>query len=492
LTQRERREGAWATAAIAACVVFAAPAWSLIGAGFVKGRGAFDQLNYHEQVVRTFAEQLPRPDYSNYLSATTPGYHTLLALLARAGVEERWMLQAAGSAFALALLGLLAWGVGRAPGVRIAERGWERTALVFALVFPLATSMPVFYSGTWMLPDNAGWLGVLVIWLIALRPGFGMGSVVAGGAALAALVFFRQIHLWPLAMLLTWAWMSRVRDPDAEFGAPEEARALLADVPGSLGRAALVLAASIPALAVLWWFWRTWGGLTPPVFLERHVGINPVAPAFVLAVFGGCSLFFVPYLTGALGRLWTRQPWVLVVAVVVGLAFGLAFPTTRSYIEGRYSGLWEVAEKMPAPGGRSLLVVPLAVVGAVLMAAWFTALGRRDRWIMLAAMVAFVAAQCVSHKLWQRYTEPLVVMWLALAAARVRPGPGVSGWRVLGPVSLGLCLGALTAASLVAARPVHPRALVAPWETRAPELPGMAPRVREGPDRRDGGSDPGR
>ena len=119
--------------------------------------------------------------------------------------------------------------------------------------------------------------------------------------------------------------------------------------------------------------------------------------------------------------------------------------------------------------------MPLALLGAVMLAAWFVVLPRRDRWIMLAAIVAFTVAQCASFKLWQRYTEPMVLLWLALAAARVAParsGAG-EGWRIVGPVALALAMAAITAASLFTARPVQPRALLAPWEMTVPVLPGM-------------------
>lgn len=463
----------WLSLALAGVVLFVIPAWALIASGYVRDRGAFDQLNYHEQVVRTFAEQFPALDYSNYLSATTPGYHTLLAAAAHLGADSRWILQGLGSLFTVGLLALLAWGVA-APGS--GARDPSRTRL--ALLLPLIASMPVFYAGVWMLPDNAGWLGVLAVWLLALRPRFTPGTIVAGGLLLAALVFVRQIHLWPLAMLLAAAWLGSRSRPGEPFDFAADLRDLTADLPARLARVGVVLLAALPAVAVLVWFWRLWGGLTPPVFVERHVGGNPSAPAFVLALFGGLGLFFVPFVWGGLRLLWVRHWWLLLLALGLGLLLALAPETSRSYGEGRYSGLWEVARQVPAPADRSLLVAPLAVVGAVLVAAWFVALEQRDRWIMLAALVAFTAAQCASFKLWQRYSEPFVLLWLALAAARTAApltGAGQS-WRVIGPSLLALCLAAVTAASLATANPVRQRELVAPWEDEPPLLPGMVPR----------------
>lgn len=468
---RPRARRAWLPAACAALALLLVPSWALIGAGFVKGRGAFDQLNYHEQVVRTFAEQLPTPDFHDYLSATTPGYHTVLAVVARVISDERQVLQWFGSLFTVALVVLLAWGVRGPPNA--ASR---RASHPLVLVLPLAVSMAVFYSATWLLPDNAGWLGVLAVWLLALRPRFDAVTVVGGGLALGALILVRQIHLWPLAMLLTAAWIGSARDDEGPFDFAADARALLANIPASLGRVLLIAVAAVPAVAALLYFWLLWDRtLTPPVFDDRHVGGNLAAPAFVLAVFGPFSLCFLPFVLDGLRLLWVRHTWLLIIAIAAGLLIALTPETTRSYFEGRYSGLWEIVRHLPAPLGRSVLIVPLALLGSVMLAAWFVVLGRRDRWIMLAAMVAFTAAQCASFKLWQRYTEPMVLLWLALAAARVAParsGAG-EGWRIVGPVALALAMAAITAASLFTARPVQPRALLAPWEMTVPVLPGM-------------------
>ena len=43
---------------LAPLALFVVLAWPLILGGFVKGRGAHDQLNYHEQAIRRFAAEV--------------------------------------------------------------------------------------------------------------------------------------------------------------------------------------------------------------------------------------------------------------------------------------------------------------------------------------------------------------------------------------------------------------------------------------------------
>ena len=56
-----------------------------------------DQRKYHEPTILVFAEQWPRVDLVNYPSATSPGYHLVLAVVARYISHDLVVLQFAGS-----------------------------------------------------------------------------------------------------------------------------------------------------------------------------------------------------------------------------------------------------------------------------------------------------------------------------------------------------------------------------------------------------------
>ncbi len=434
--------------------VFALAAWGLIVSGNTRGRGAHDQVNFHLPAILRFAEEWPRLDYSDYLSATTPGYHTLLAAFARFVSDSPRALQFVGSLFTVALLVALG----------LACRRAGRAALL--LVMPAAASMYVFFSGVWLLPDNAGWLGVLAALLLALRGRVDAPTIVGGGVLLAGLVFVRQSHLWAAAALWAGAWLG-VRDAqDGEpFDAMGDARALLRDPALRVARTALAVAATVPAALVVLYFHRLWGGLTPPTFQERHTGGNAAAPAFILSLFGAFSLFYAGFLAPAAAEAVRKQRLLLALAIVGGLAAALLPETTYSTEAGRYSGLWNLVQKAPVVmGGRtSTLIVLLAPLGACAVLAWFVALPRRERWIMLVSVVAFTAAQMASYKLWQRYTEPLLLLLLPVLACRLRRaavGPrGVMAalWhlRLVGPASLALTLAFATAITVAAASPVR-------------------------------------
>ena len=179
-------------------------AWVLMGTGLalsgrITSRADYDQKLYHLAAIRQFAQQWPDFDFWHYMSATTPGYHLLMAAVMKFVSPSLMALQAVAIAIAGLLLGLLGCAVGR------------RTTPLLAAAFclPLLCNMYVVDSGAWLLPDDLGWVGVLAILLIALRPKLSVAWMLAGGVILLGLVFVRQSHLWAAAML----WASSLGSP---------------------------------------------------------------------------------------------------------------------------------------------------------------------------------------------------------------------------------------------------------------------------------------
>ncbi|MBA2566289.1 MAG: hypothetical protein H0V08_00600 [Thermoleophilaceae bacterium] len=106
-------------------------------------------------------------------------------------------------------------------------------------------------------------------------------------------------------------------------------------------------------------------------------------------------------------------------AAIVAALLSLLPPTSYNADDGRSTGVWEVAKRLPTLEDHSLLMVGLAGLGAAVIAAWMFALRRRDALIWLTAWVAFTVANSASEAAWQRYLEPFVLIMFALAASRL-------------------------------------------------------------------------
>src|SRR5215204_5263041 len=106
-TSAVRSNGAAAAACAAGLFVIAFTV--VLVTGLTNQRALFDQDVYHLRAIRTFAQQWPHPDFHDYASATTPGYHLLLALIDRYVSDSVVALRVAGATFTLGMLATLGW-----------------------------------------------------------------------------------------------------------------------------------------------------------------------------------------------------------------------------------------------------------------------------------------------------------------------------------------------------------------------------------------------
>jgi hypothetical protein len=449
-----------AAAGVAAAFLLAA--MPLILTQFERGRGRFDQINYHEPAILRFAEQLPRPDVSDYLSATTPGYHLVLAMIARLVSPSPVVLQSAGALFTGGLLALYTLWVARRAGALIGA----------VLGASVGVSIYVFSSGVFLLPDNAAWLGVLGVILIALRPRFDAATLIGGGAVLLGLVLTRQSHLWAAGVLWAAAWLgAEFRGRGGAFG---EIAGLFEGFGARARRTVLVGLATVPAFLAVVWFVRLWGGLTVPIYHDYMQGTNAATPAIILAQIGVIAVFHAGFWWRSGWRLVRTKPVLLLGVLAAGLLLAVIPETTYSVEAGRYSGLWNISARAPDLFGRSnSLILILAPAGAGALAAWLNGVGARERWVLLGTLAGFTVAVSLTLNAWQRYHEPMLLMLAGVMSALVVrgereefgreeparragvPGVGVLGVaRVVGPCVLALVLAGVTAQKFRSEAPV--------------------------------------
>lgn len=458
-----RRAAVAALAVVSLFLLFAVPLILFTPDG---NRAGADEAVYHLPAVRQFQREWPRFDFRTYTSATTPGYHLALAAVARFVGDDVRLLRAAGALFTVGLLATAA--------AALARRVGARAAVVLAL--PLLCSSYVFKAGVWILPENAGWWGVLAVLLLALRPRVDVLTYAAGGALLAALVFFRQMHIWSASVLWLAAWLGsngRSDFPDVarrdSTSSPPPVRAdspLTGPFLPRMTRATLMVLASLPAFLVVGYFVRLWGGMVPEHYRihgETRTGSvymdggNPAAPAMILGLMAAFGPFFLPLAWRHIResiRSDRRALWLVAAGAVVGATIGIFPETSYDMAAGRWSGLWNLVARLPTFHNRSALIVTLSTLGGATIALWLLALPRRDRWLFLAAWSVFALAQSFSSMAWQRYYEPFLLMTLALAAARAcdddRPGDIAPPHRLAlaGPLLLAVLLAGVTVMTL--------------------------------------------
>ncbi len=451
-----------ATLLIGVLLVPAAALWVI---GWTRGRAACDQYEYHLKAILKFAGELPRPDLHDYLSATTPGYHLLMAVVARTVSQNPILLQVVAALMTVGLFLLLARMMSRAGLDRC--RTWLELA---TLALPCVASPYVFTSGVWLLPDNAGWLLAMIVVMTSMRYRQTSSTLMFGGLALAVLVLVRQSHVWAAAPLLAAGWLSTTRASDE--GLSDAVRQ-----PGRrISMTLVAVFACVPAVVILAAFVRLWHGLTPPSFQVQHVVkngsiINWATVPFILSLIAVFSLFFVGWMWTGVERVW-RESRPMVVLAAVGAAAWAAIPETTFLREPRSGGLWGIVGVMDGAGlsiahHSSPLILVLAPLGAIMLAGWLAIVDDKRRGIVATAVGAFIAAQSANANCWQRYHEPFLLMLFALLAARygaaaieagtIRRGSALAAWRVAGPLALTALLAVVTAGGMLYGRdPLHP------------------------------------
>lgn len=445
-------------------VLFVLLAGCIILTQRVPSRVAYDQKLYHVPSIQQFADALPTFDPWDYLSATTPGYHLLYALVYRASGGSLLALQLLSTLVAGGFFWLLATLVTNslargtpaaadaAPPRSLAHSLACSCACSLPLCLPLLTSPYTLYPAVFILPDMLGWLCVLGLLAIALRERITLPHLAVASAVLVALVLTRQIHIW-VAGPLVLAYLLQLpafhaASPTIRSLVRSLARSLFS--PRALASAALI---TLPAVITLALFVRYWGGLVPPRFQGWYptrtlldMALSP-APTFFLTMTGIYGCFFAGYLLEPARALWHKHRAWLFAALTLGALIAIVPATTYDYDAGRRTGIWNIAARLPVIAGHtSPLLLAGSMWGALVFATLLSAQALRRSLILCCAAAAYCAAMSASVETWQRYFDPMVLMLLALlcAGAAITPHAGVSQMqrvaRIAGPTLLALLL----------------------------------------------------
>jgi len=444
-------------------VLFALLAGVIILSQRVPSRVAYDQKLYHVPSIQQFADALPAFDPWDYLSATTPGYHLFYALAYRATGGSLLALQLlstviAGGFFWL-LAALIARSLSRDPTITTDSPTVPSPrslvclfACSLALCLPLLTSPYTLYPAVFILPDMLGWLCVLILLAIALRYRITLPLLALASAVLVMLVLTRQIHIWVAGPLVLACFLqSPAFDTSAKApGALARSLARSLFSPRAFAYAALV---TLPAVITLAIFIRYWGGLVPPRFQGWYptrtlvdMALSP-APAFFLTMMGIYGCFFAGYLLEPARRMWQQHRAWLLAALVFGAIVAIVPATTYDYDEGRRTGIWNIAARLPVIAGHtSPLLLAGSIWGALVLATLLSVQLPRRGLILLCTAAAYCAAMSASQETWQRYFDPMVLMLLALlcAGAVITPAAYTTRlertMRIAGPGLLALLL----------------------------------------------------
>jgi Dolichyl-phosphate-mannose-protein mannosyltransferase len=355
----------------------------------------FDELNFHLPAIRAIGQKWPALSLQdNALSATAPGYHWFLAGLS---------LVFGGDVLTVRIENLIVSLVGLAILYGWLRRRFSANDAVL-IIGPLAASNFYIKSASWVVTDNPALILVTVSLMAALNPKPGYSGAIIAGATGGLATFTRQLHAWIVAPILFNVLI---------FSGPKN------PLHPTLRREFIgwAVAALIP-LTVLAFLYFAWGGFVPKRWQEVHYGLSTVSLAYllsVMALFGG---FAYPYHQRARGLKATSLIWLI--ALIVGGGTAILMPTTYDYAGGHWGGyIWELARRLPAPFDRSIVFIGLAPLGAFFIICFFLNIYRAGQYhcaiTWLIAFCAWSATAAVNRQIFQRYFEPMGIVFMIFA-----------------------------------------------------------------------------
>ncbi len=390
------------------------------------GRAFDDQKLFHYPTILHFIQSL---DFSDYPSATTPGYHVLLGFVGQLFSSNEIILKLTSSAFTAALIGI------------IVERLYSHFGKLHSILLslPMILSIYIFPSGVWLLPDNLAWLTVLGVFIIATKSELLNKHFLYLAFILILAMMVRQPFLW----LASTIWASALAY--YSYNTAE-----LSDRGSFLLKGVL---ATLPAFAIFYYFYVLWGGLVPPSFQNSHQNISLATPAFFLSVFAFYSLFFLPVMYGTIRDVISSSKfkWVMF-GCVIGFIIAVIPDTSYSKELGRYSGLWNFVKIAPTIADKSTFIMLLSSLGGGLFVLFCTVLPPRIRLIFALSTIAFVFSLMPNKYVFERYMSGYIFIFIYCTLCHIKlknnPLPAVVAWS--GPVIFAAFNGLVLVRSMLA------------------------------------------
>jgi hypothetical protein len=369
---------------------------------------ASDSHIFHIPQINTFLAEPFNVFSYPATSATTPGYHILLA----------WLMSVLGypdvgdGTVPLRLINLAVGCVPVAAAWLIARRLSGCPWHAAALVAPVAGSSYVLSSASFVTTDNAALaFYTLALFLMVLH---GRSAAVLSISLLGAAAC-RQVYL-PIAGALALSVFD-----DCWTGRYAECL--------NLRRFLKVAVICLPAVILTGLWAVSWGGFVPPEFRQQNgASFNIAVPVQALSLTGLFAFTFaLP--ASSLVKVLSDKICIYIAAAsaLIALPLWLACPTAYDAATGLWgSVIWTAAAHSPQIGSHSLVVLLLTLSGVAVIAVLLTHAFMRSYFPAETLLLLFYLIGYSAQPLaWQRYVEPQILLTLGVFTARLPRIPRV-------------------------------------------------------------------
>ena len=347
-----------------------------------------DEQIYHFPIIKSFSEQLPFPDVSDYNSATGPFYHIVLAA---AGLLLGMEIHS------LRLLNMLFSIVGCVIFYSIL-RLRSNNQLLSAFVSIVFTLSPYFFSPSFrLLTDNfAIMLHLASVYFLLKFSEKTNYSYWFGFCVFATLcIVTRQVYVYVLLIGLFVIF----------FNTSINTKTKLAMTIG-------IFLSAIPLVILI----VLWGGFTPPTFQDKYATSTvflPRSAGFAVAVVG---VYYLLLHMPNLSELWRNYRLFLpcIIIAILWLSFSPLAPHANKADDGY---LWRISEVTPAILGSRLafwILFPIGLFALVKSMGYKLCGVPVGVWIILS-LAPYLFQENIFQKYYELSVLPLMLIWFSFA-----------------------------------------------------------------------------
>lgn len=366
---------------------------------------SWDESKYHLPTIEAIDTHWPTLDLVNDCkSAIAPGLHYLLATVAQVtGPDQRAMRL---TNFVISV-GCLIFLFGKLKSLPLPTAG--------AALACLAGSSFYLKSAAFVFTDNAALFAITLT--LSMTLSLRAPNRIIGIAVLVSLaIFIRQNSAW-LLLLLAWISVDRLR-AHAKWDR----------------RFVKIVSPLILPLVTLLWLIISWRGLVPPAWQNAHYVSGFVTFSGALYALSLMGIYAGPFLwaAGRIPRSGSEIPKVVWLVAIVTFVVVLITPMNASEEDGRWGGyLWMLANHTLPDRAEFLVFSILAPIGAGASVLLFRSLSDKLGTLWILAYSGWLISALPNRQVFQRYFEPVTIVFLILWLIHVVPRPNYANHRGL-------------------------------------------------------------
>lgn len=168
----------------------------------------------------------------------------------------------------------------------------------------------------------------------------------------------------------------------------------------------------------------SWGGLTPKEFHSIHSkSLNFSSIIYSISLSSVIGVFYFKGWFNEIRLLESgKNKQIIFTGIVIGLLINIIIPSETNYESGRWGGyLWTISSYFPSFFERSLLFLPLTILGSILLTYIFVLLYSKNYIFIIIIFLSWILSTVGNFVVFHRYFEPTIILFFSIFTLLLNP-----------------------------------------------------------------------